>query len=373
MISTVMTGESIGRLDLVIAGVVSLLGLVLMTMNVTDPGIGANVLAVPAFLAVTAPLLWRRAAPLAAIALLLAALLVHAALFPHLVRCGVAFAAMFLLVFSTAVREERREALIALTLGLALVVVVSQTDNFLDIGVVPVFAAITFALWGTGRFVRSRARMVEVLRQRTGELRIARDERARLEVAADRSRLSAELDELLQRRLGELARLADGGAPRDDPGAATATLVDIEHAGRRTLEEMRTVVGVLRADASGAPTAPQPALTHLEALLLRVSGDQARLTVAGDPRVLPAGVELSAYRVVEHLLAALEDAPRVEVGVRFGDDALELTVSAPSRRRLDGASVQRARERLRLHRGTLSATQRDGRAVAVAVLPLTAG
>ena len=96
---------------------------------------------------------------------------------------------------------------------------------------------------------------------------------------------------------------------------------------------MREIVGVLRYD--DAPTSPQPTLTSLRALVLRDKGDDARLTVEGSPRVLPAGVELSAYRIVEHLLSALDDAPGVEVGVRFGEEALEIRVSGPAGRRGD--------------------------------------
>ena len=48
-------------------------------------------------------------------------------------------------------------------------------------------------------------------------------------------------------------------------------------------------------------------------------------------RALPAGLELSAYRIVEHLLAAVQDAPeaRIDVRVRFGPDVLELDVTGP--------------------------------------------
>ena len=66
-------------------------------------------------------------------------------------------------------------------------------------------------------------------------------------------------------------------------------------------------------------------------------------------------MELSAYRIVEQLLDALEDAPDVEVRVRFGDDALELAVSGPARR-APKAAIERARERVQLHHGTLEAT-----------------
>jgi hypothetical protein len=213
--------------------------------------------------------------------------------------------------------------------------------------------------------------MASELRARTAELRDARDERARLEVAAYRSSLSRELDELLQRRLGELARMAENGTRNGDAPGAAAMLADIERESRRTLEEMRAVVGVLRDDASEAPTEPQPTLTHLEALLVRAKGRDVRLTVDGSPRVLPAAVELSAYRIVEQLLEALEDAPGVRVRVGFGDDVLELAVSGPARRQAK-ASFDRVRERARLERGTVDATVRGGHAEAVVSLPLLA-
>jgi hypothetical protein len=106
-------------------------------------------------------------------------------------------------------------------------------------------------------------------------------------------------------------------------------------------------------------------------MLVRAKGAGARLRVEGAPRALPAGVELSAYRVVEHLLDALRDEPDVEVTVRFADDALELSVAGPVRRRGEQA-IERARERVRLHDGTLEATTRDGRAEALVSLPLFA-
>jgi glucose-6-phosphate-specific signal transduction histidine kinase len=253
-------------------------------------------------------------------------------------------------------------------LALSLGLIAAEGVTFFGPLAVP-FAGLAAAIWWIGRIVCSRRHMANELEARTAELREARDERAQLEVATDRARLSRELDELLQRRLGELARMADDGGRSSDAASATATLVDIERESRRTLDEMRSVVGVLRNEASDLPTAPQPTLTHLEALLVRAKGGDARLTVEGSPRVLPAAVELSAYRIVEHLLAALDDAPDVDVRIRFGDDALELVVSGPARRRAK-ASIERARERARLQRGTLEATVRGGRAEAAVSLPV---
>jgi signal transduction histidine kinase len=362
-------GGRIAKRDVAIAAVFSLLGMLLMYENVTDPEVDANWLAIPAFLLITVPLAWRRVAPIAAATAALAGLLVHLGLFgTDVVRCGVVLPESFVLAFSAGTQLNMRESRIALAAALGLIV--TEGAYFLGpFAVVP--AVVAAAVWGTGRVVRSRGAMVEDLETRTSELREARDERARLEVATDRARLSGELDELLQRRLGELARLADGGAQPSDPAVAAATLADIERESRSTLEEMRAVVGVLREDSSEAPTSPQPALTNLEALLIRAKGADARLIVEGSPRVLPAGVELSAYRITEHLLAALDDAPEVDVRVRFADDAIELSVAGPARRGAK-AAFERARERARLQHGTLEASTHGGRAEAVASLPVLA-
>lgn len=365
------TDQTITRRDVAIAVVLSALGLVLMIANVAEKDVRADVLVVPTFLAVTAPLAWRRAAPLAALAATLVALLVHVALFGDLIRCGVLFPTTFILVFAAATWLDLRLALAGLLLGLGLVLAITTSDQQVAIAEFPPFAVFTTVFWGIGRVVRSRSQIVRELEVQGDELREARDERARLEVATDRARLSAELDELLQRRLGELARLADDGRAGNDPQERAAALAVIEHEGRSTLQEMRAVVGVLRDDPAGAPTAPQPTLTHLEAMLLRARGADARLTLEGNPRALPAGVELSAYRIVEHLLASLQDTPDIEVVVRFSNDALELSVAGTARRG-GGAALERARERARLHRGTLDTSVRDGRATATALLPITA-
>ena len=374
MITSMKSAASrIAKRDIAIALAFSALGMALMISNVQDEEIEASVLAVPLFLLITVPVLWRRVAPLAVVAVTLGALLVHAALFGSLVRCGTLFPLVFVLAFTTGSLLERREALLGLGASLATVAVICLTDAVEDLlGALPFVGALTAASWGVGRLVYSRGRMADELEVQTAQLRDARDERTRLEVATDRATLSRDLDELLQRRLGELARLADPQGRPTDPAAATATLAEIEHQSRRTLEQMRELVGTLRDEQSDPPTAPQPTLTHLDALLVRTKGADARLRVEGDPQILPAAVELSAFRIVEQLLAALKDVPDVDVTISFRGDALELAVSGPAGRRAK-ESIERARERAELHRGTLQATTRDGHTEAVALLPVLAG
>ncbi len=134
---------------------------------------------------------------------------------------------------------------------------------------------------------------------------------------------------------------------------------------------MREIVGLLRG--GDVALAPAPTVAHLDALLARHTRADSRLTVAGDPRSLPATVELSAYRIVEHLVNVLADQPdsRIEVGVRFDDDALEIRVNGPVDRSADlKAAVARARERAKFLGGSLDVKVSRGHANAVAQLPV---
>ena len=365
----------VGRLDVALAAAATAGGVWLMVMNVTDApdGIHVSPLAAVGILAFTFPLLWRSSAPLAALAACLLAMAAHLLVFGTVVRCGVVYPVTWLLAYAAGARLDRDEAGLALALAVVTQWVMGLDDGAITVGVTLVLSPITAGVWSAGRVAHRRGQLVAELEERTAELRRARDERARLEVATDRARLSAELDAVLRDRVARIAGLAGTGEAEADPEAARAVLVQIESAARRTLDEMRAVVGVLRTDGP-APTAPLPTLVHLDTLLQRARGAGARLRVEGSPRVLPVGVELSAYRAVEHLLAALADAGDVEVVVRFGDDALEIVIAGPARpaRRAEDA-IERARERVELHAGTLVASTRGGRAEAVVHLPVAVG
>ena len=194
-------------------------------------------------------------------------------------------------------------------------------------------------------------------------------------MAADRARVAADLDEFLRDRITTMAAAAAAGREliTGDPGGAGDAFTAVETSGRATLSRMREVVGTLREEGL---TGPQPVLAQLGSLLESATSADARLRVEGSPRALPAGIELSAYRIVEHLLAALQDAPeaRIDVRVRFGTDALELDVAGPASRYADPATAFAiARERTALLGGTLQIETGSGRCAALARLPLAAG
>ena len=144
---------------------------------------------------------------------------------------------------------------------------------------------------------------------------------------------------------------------------------------------MRRLLGVLRSDAPGdAERAPQPGLERLAELLddVRNAGTSVRLVVHGRVVVLPPGIDLTAYRIVQEALTnARRHAPgaAVEVEVAFGDDVLQVRVrdegpgSADSDP--DGHGLLGMRERAAMVGGTLRAgTAPGGGFVVEADLPI---
>jgi hypothetical protein len=372
--------------DWVLAGALTSLGTWLMVENVVFLGAhaataiaeGAMVhemtsdswLMVPVFALATLSVLWWRRSVIAVTAFALAVMVLHDVLFGWVTRCGAGLPLAFVLVYLGALALERRQAFIVLgltTLMTAAVLVVDATT-----GLEPLALAlpILVILFGTGRAVRHRTAMNAELRARTLELRRLRDERVALEVSSDRARLSRQLDGLLQERLGQLTTAAESGKHLD-PDSAKALFETIESESRATLDGMRDIVGLLRG--GDVALAPAPNVAHIDALLARHTKADSRLTVSGDPRSLPATVELSAYRIIEHLVTVLADRAdcRIEVGVRFDDDVLEIRVNGPVDRSADvKAAVARARERAAFLGGTLDVRVSRHHADAVAQLPV---
>jgi signal transduction histidine kinase len=365
-------GPRIARRDIAIAALFSIVGVAGIGWLQEGPHgeslPGKPVMGSLILLAVI-PVLWRRRAPLLAATGTLVGTGVHVLIYGTIGRCGLLLPLLFVEAFAVAAWLERDQALVGLAIVLGAAVVCLSADQAAGWDGLTIAVPVSLAVWFIGRVVRSRTAMVTRLAERNAELGEQRETNARLEVESDRSRLSSELDELLRTRLSELTQLAEAGVREDDDAAPA--LARIEAESRATLEQMRSVVGLLR-DGDEAEMEPQPTLAHLKALLLNAKGAGARLTVIGEPRLLPAGLELSAFRVVEHLLNATADATDVQVEVDFGADTLAVTVSGPalgSRRRTE-AALDRARERLALHHGRLESEVIGGRTRARAALPV---
>jgi signal transduction histidine kinase len=372
--------------DWVLAGFLTALGVLLMQLNVRIPDDEvANAIAegsmvramsshsawmIPVFVAAIVPVLWWRRGVITVTAIAIAVMAVHDAIFGWVTRCGAGLPLAFALAFLGALVYDRAKAWLACALAAILAAAVVVVDATTGPNALGLAVPVVLIVFGVGRAARHRAILHQELSIRDQELRRLRDERAALMVADDRARLSRQLDGLLQQRLDQLtaaAESADGLAPAQ----AKALLVSIESGSRQTLDDMRDIVGLLRG--GDVALAPAPTVAHLEALLARRHTADSRLTVKGDARSLPATVELSAYRIVEHLVNALADQPDspIDVTVRFNDHALEIRVNGPVDKGADvKAAIARAKERAKLLGGSLTVRVTRGRADAVAILPL---
>jgi signal transduction histidine kinase len=368
--------RDVGVADIAWALLLSALGVISIT-GLTNPTNHGGAGAALAVLLLTAPVALARQRPVAIAAVLAAGAILNWALFDHMVRCGVALPAMFYVAFVVGWRTIGwRPA----ALGMALLVVnlVFQAYSDPQLGgasVLPLMVPVAVGLLVAGRLLQRRNAAVVVLRARTAEARELRQENARLAVTADQARISDDLGGFLQARVAQIAADASTGLAvlAEQPDQAQDAFVAIQGTGRETLNYMRGVVANLRDQTS---TEPQPVLAQLDRLLAQATRAKARLHVTGDSRLLPPGVELSGYRIIEHLLVALDDDPaaEIDVGVAFAPDTLELTVAGPSLRQGDvRPALAAAAERAALLGGTLNSRASGGRLRAVVLLPLAAG
>lgn len=211
-------------------------------------------------------------------------------------------------------------------------------------------------------------------------------ERALLE---ERQRIARELHDVVAHHMSVIAIQAEAAPYKtaDPPPELVESFGEIRGSALTGLTELRRLLGVLRT--GGPATAPQPGLAGLDALLDSARGGGVSVTssVTGNPVPLPAGVDLSAYRILQEALSnAMRHAPgsRVCVCLAYRDDGLELEVRNDAGTRGDradgpagnmdvegGHGIIGMRERAAMLGGTLFAGQTaDGGFRVAAALPV---
>ncbi|MFD0686362.1 sensor histidine kinase [Actinomadura fibrosa] len=228
-----------------------------------------------------------------------------------------------------------------------------------------VVVALTF-----GDAVGGRNSAVEELRRREEQ---HRQDLARQAVLEERARIARELHDVVAHHMSVIAMQAEAAPYKipELPDAARQTFGVVRDAAREALIETRRVVGLLRSDDDGAERAPQPGLDRLDELTTaaRGAGLAVGTVVVGMPRPLDAGVDLSAFRIVQESLSnAARYAPGagVQVEVRYGAKTLTVCVtddgarSAPEESHGGGHGLVGMRERVTMLGGTLEAGPRGG-------------
>jgi signal transduction histidine kinase len=227
--------------------------------------------------------------------------------------------------------------------------------------------------WFFGVALASRTAQTKELRERVALAEEERAAAAELAAAEERSRIARELHDVVAHSVSVMVVQASGVRRllHADQEREREALLSVEHIGREALAEMRRMLGVMRGgEEKGPELAPQPGLKHLDRLIAQVeeAGLPVTLRVEGERPELPAGIDLSAYRIVqEGLTNTLKHAPgaHAEVVVRYGENGVEVEVAddgvgSRNGSRGDGHGLVGMRERVALYGGSLDAGPRDG-------------
>jgi hypothetical protein len=375
--------KRVSKVDAAIGVALSAIGVFLVgggeANNATHAGAAAAVMV----LLMTLPVIWRRRAPVWVAAALALGVILNVAVIGDMVRCAAGLPALLLCAYAIGrypLRPRWAAAIIGLSFLLVSAGVQGSTDPELSGSPqgtsLAESALVLLFFFAVGSVIESRTRLGRELDRRNDQLRRQRERRAELAVAADRAQIADGLQSQLQIDIGEMRQaavtargvLTEGGPPQ----AAALAFRAIHRRGRETLTLMRRVVGTL---LENLPPEPQPSLSQLDGLLEQAGPADVRLHVRGRPRVLPPGIEESAYRTLESLLAAFgtNAGQRIDVNVDFTAEALILTVHGAAQ---EPAAIQSAlasvKAREDLHQGSMTSTSPDGMWMARVTLPLSA-
>jgi signal transduction histidine kinase len=335
----------------------------------------------------TLPLVARRRFPGTVLALVVGSGLAFAALDLPPDLLGVA---ILVAVYSVAAYGSRSVALAGLAGVEVALVAVQLTPGRTGVGTWLGNLGGVAAAWLLGQFAHNYRAYAARLEERTIELERAREELARRAVTEERLRLARELHDVVAHAMSVIAVQSGVGAHVADtnPQEAARALAAIEATSRAALEELRRLLGVLRQeDEPQGALAPVPGLADLDSLLAEVgkAGLAVKLQINGTRPPLPAGVDLSAYRIVQEALTnvvkhAGPAHAQVVVGYRDQDVTVEViddgrgaVTSASDGRVGPGHGLIGMRERVQVFGGDLQTGPRPGGGFRVAArLPFAA-
>jgi signal transduction histidine kinase len=347
------------RGDLVLAGLAC--AVAMASVLTGNPDEGPLIVTLPVAIASTLALAWRTRLPVVTVAIILVAEIAQLLLAQpagSLWSLVVSVIAMYSLA---AHYSEGMAAVIgALMVGTILVEEkVTEGQDYL-------FIILLFgAVWLLGRASRLWRGRVSKAEQHQQDL-------ALLAVSDERVRIARELHDVVAHSLSVIAVQADaaGAALERDPVRAREPLKVINETARGSLNEIRDMLNLLRADEG--ELGPAPGLGALDELL--ASAKDSGLTVESEihlnGRTVPPVVDLAAYRILQEALtnvARHAGSVNAKVTVLASAQSLELSVvndAGPRPRKVAGAGVGLLgiRERVTLLGGTLETgeTERGG-------------
>jgi signal transduction histidine kinase len=271
-----------------------------------------------------------------------------------------------------------RLSVVALAIGICVIVTVAIVYDPNDI-----FFPVTFFWiipWVVGRTIRNQTMLARELAEKAERAQHARDEEERHAIAVERSRIARELHDVLAHNLSVMVVQASAARRIIDrqPDKAVEVAALIERTGREALAEIRHLFGAVRRGEDDDLSGP-PSITRVDGLArrARAAGLGVELRVVGEPVALPAGIDLTAYRIVQEALTnALKHAgsARASVTVSYEPNEVVLSIEDDGEGSREGFELGEAggghglvgmRERAALYGGLVQAGRRRGGGFAV--------
>ncbi|MDT4922945.1 MAG: hypothetical protein QOG01_658 [Pseudonocardiales bacterium] len=288
--------------------------------------------AVVVLIVMVAPLALRRVRPVLVFGWILV-VAVGAGLWDDHVIPGLA---LVIALYTVAALQPRRDALFAA--GLLELVMIGAAIRLSGSGwwFDAIFlSGMIAAAVGLGLYSATRRAYLDELHDRAERLERERDRQGELSAAAERARIAREMHDIVAHHLTVMVALSDGAiaASTASPQRAADVMREVSATGRRALQDTRRLLGVLHKhsddDAEDA-LQPVPDLAELDVLIERVraAGLATSLEVKGAATEVPAGVQLTVYRLVQEALTnTLKHAgPGARAAVRLEYTADELRV-----------------------------------------------
>ncbi|WP_104136225.1 MULTISPECIES: sensor histidine kinase [unclassified Cryobacterium] len=287
--------------------------------------------------------------------------------------------AQLLALYAVAVYSDVRSAWSGFSASVLLAGLAAWlTDNPDEVPWIPVAVQVAIMLLAAtlvGVNMGNSKRYVSSLLDLAAQLTRERDQQAQLSRVSERARIAGEMHDVVAHSLSVMVALADGAhaiAPKDVE-RSRAAMLDVAATGRRSMSEMRRLLGVLEVDTDPAPRAPQPGIDQLADLVesFRSTGLPVVLERSGrEPS--NASVQLTIFRLIQESLTNVlryADTPtRVVVRLQCSPGAAQVTISdngrhmAVASERGFGRGLIGMQERVAIYGGTFEAAPgfRDG-------------
>jgi signal transduction histidine kinase len=364
----------------------------LMLPSFTDPGAESGPVLMPGryvllTLCLCLPLTFRRRWPLTVFATISLFAFAQWLAGAHLIPADLAVP---IVLYTVAVECSFRWGVAAaLIVGFGAVLqALHQADTWKERrSLLELFGVFIGGIWILGIYINTRRAYLRSLEERAARLERERDIEVQIATAAERARIARELHDVVAHSVSVIVVQADGAGYTIDtePERAKRALETISLTGRQALTEMRRLLGVLREGGDPDGYAPQPGIEQLTDLVdqVRSSGLPLEFSVEGVPQPLPAGLQLTVFRIAQEALTNTlkhaGQAATARLRLHYGDHAVEVTIDDDGRGSAvvgDGRGLGLAgmRERVAMYGGNVQAGPKSGGGFeVVARLPIREG